>query len=246
MFKVNTYALDQLNCFNRNEYMPTFCMLEDDADFCYLQGEIPNILIIDEEPTATIPEYAPQDNEDTIISEELSQNNEEEVVNEEEVPNVNNKKLSRGGNYSNSSNIDTNLIRINVGESIELTDDERYWLEKLVEAESADEPYDGKLAVANIIVNRLKSDLFPNNINDIITAPKQFQPFENGAIYERVASPDSISAVNEVFDNGIRVIPNDVFYFMSDTISGNWIDNTREFYKKIGSHLFFYQYEKEE
>lgn len=218
--------------------MPTFCMLEDDANYCYLQGEIPNILIIDEDPITIISEETElQENEEKIV---------DEIIDEIEVPAANNKVLSRGGFYSNASDTDTNLIRKNVGETIELTEDERYWLEKLVEAESADEPYDGKLAVANIIVNRLKSNSFPNNINDVITAPRQFQPFENGAIYERVASQDSISAINEVFDNGIRVIPNDVFYFMSDNISDNWIDNTRQFYKKIGSHLFFYEYEKEE
>lgn len=230
MFKVNTHALDQSNHFNWSnskttycilEEDPTFCMLDESINYCYLYGEIP--INIDEKPI-----------ENNIIENSDSL---KEVVSDVDTPST---KIVSRGNYNYSFSNDLNLVRNNTDEVTKLTDDERYWLEKLVEAESADEPYDGKLAVANIIINRLKSNLFPNDINEVITAPRQFQPFENGAIYEREASQDSILAISEVFDNGIRVIPNDVFYFMSDTISGNWIDNTRPFYKKIGSHLFFY------
>ena len=42
------------------------------------------------------------------------------------------------------------------------TDDEIYWLSKIVHAESRGEPMEGKIAVANVVLNRVKSKDYPN------------------------------------------------------------------------------------
>ena len=59
------------------------------------------------------------------------------------------------------------------------TDDDVFWLGRIIEAESAGEPISGKTAVGNVVLNRVKSDDFPNTIYGVIFDRNygiQFQP----------------------------------------------------------------------
>ena len=49
--------------------------------------------------------------------------------------------------------------------------DDAYLLACLVYAEAGSEPYEGKLATANIVLNRLNSGKYGNTISDVINAP---------------------------------------------------------------------------
>lgn len=126
------------------------------------------------------------------------------------------------------------------GSAITMSEDERFWLEKLVEAESADEPYEGKVAVATIIANRVAMPEFPNTVMGVIRAPKQFSPFMDGSIERRTPSPDTKRAVAQVFDQGVRNLPADAGFFCTTEIaSRSWIGQTKPFLKAIGNHSFF-------
>ncbi len=135
--------------------------------------------------------------------------------------------------------------------SISMSSEERYWLEKLIEAESADEPYIGKVAVATTIANRIKNDEFPNTVMEVIkqTLPQsnyhQYSPWDDGSIYERTPSIESRKAVTQVFDDGIRNLPDDAVYFYAPEYSPkNWIQETRKQITTIGGHIFCSTYEK--
>lgn len=123
--------------------------------------------------------------------------------------------------------------------AINMSSEERYWLGKLIEAESADEPYQGKLAVANIIANRVIDGEFGHSVDDVIRAKNQFSPWQDGAIYRRTASEDTQRAIAEVFDNGVRVLPDNAFFFVSQEVHGMWITDTRTFITQIGTHKFY-------
>lgn len=116
---------------------------------------------------------------------------------------------------------------------------ERDLLERLVEAEAGGEPYEGKLAVATVVINRVKSSQFPNSIHGVIYQKNQFSPVANGAI-NRKASADSKKAVRQVIDEGYRSFGSDVVYFLSPKIAtSKWIINNRTFVKAIGNHHFY-------
>ena len=53
-------------------------------------------------------------------------------------------------------------------------------LNKLVYAEAGNQSYEGKVAVAEVVFNRVESSSFPNNINDVIFAKSQFSPCYDG------------------------------------------------------------------
>lgn len=54
------------------------------------------------------------------------------------------------------------------------TYDDAYLLACLVSMESGNEPYEGQLAVANVVLNRLRSGAYGGSIYDVIYAPGQF------------------------------------------------------------------------
>ncbi len=46
--------------------------------------------------------------------------------------------------------------------------DDLFWLSRVVYAESGNQSLDGKIAVANVVLNRVKSPIFPNTIEGVL------------------------------------------------------------------------------
>lgn len=114
------------------------------------------------------------------------------------------------------------------------------WLAKIVHAEAGGEPDNGKIAVANVVINRIKSNDFPNTIYDVVFDTKygvQFTPVANGAIYNNPSVESYHAAKKAMFGNNVA---GKSLYFCNPLISTNfWIQNNRTFYKQIGKHYFY-------
>lgn len=128
--------------------------------------------------------------------------------------------------------------------AISMTAEERIWLEKLVQAEAGGESYEGKLAVATVIANRVQSAKFPNSVMGVIKANNgkfhQFQPWDDGRIYKVTPDANTKKAVAQVFDQGVRNLPKDAAYFAVKSIAfDNWMGKTRQHITTIGVHAFF-------
>lgn len=65
--------------------------------------------------------------------------------------------------------------------TMEVSDDEIWLLACVIDWESAFQPYEGKLAVANIVLNRVRSSRYPNSITGVIYQNYQFSGVSNGA-----------------------------------------------------------------
>lgn len=50
----------------------------------------------------------------------------------------------------------------------------------IIECEAGGESYTGKVAVGAVVMNRVRSPLFPNTVLEVIMAPKQFSPVGSG------------------------------------------------------------------
>lgn len=115
-----------------------------------------------------------------------------------------------------------------------------YWLSRIIEAEAGGEPFNGKVAVGEVILNRVKSEEFPNTIWSVIFDTKfgiQFEPVANGTIYNTPSS-ESIKAAKTAL-NGSNYV-GDCLYFLNPTIaSSNWIVKNRKFYTTIANHDFY-------
>ena len=113
------------------------------------------------------------------------------------------------------------------------------WLAATIQAEAGGESYTGKLAVGSVIMNRVKSSAFPNDIKSVITQNMQFASYRSGKVELIIANgPNStcVSAAQEVL-GGARV--GDYLFFMTKYYADYY--GIAE-YTMIGNHAFFYKW----
>lgn len=104
-----------------------------------------------------------------------------------------------------------------------------------VYGEARGEPYEGQVAVAAVILNRVRSSTFPNTISGVIFEPRAFTAVADGQIW---LTPNE-TAKEAVLDaiNGWDPSSNATYYFNPDTATSGWIW-TRPQIKQIGKHIF--------
>ncbi|MEI3610806.1 spore cortex-lytic enzyme [Pseudogracilibacillus sp. SO30301A] len=104
-----------------------------------------------------------------------------------------------------------------------------------VYGEARGEPYEGQVAVAAVILNRVNSPTFPNTISGVIFEPRAFTAVADGQIY---LTPND-TARRAVLDaiNGWDPTSNATYYFNPETATSPWIW-TRPQIKQIGKHIF--------
>ncbi|HHW13863.1 MAG TPA: spore cortex-lytic protein [Firmicutes bacterium] len=78
---------------------------------------------------------------------------------------------------------------------IPVTEEERLLLAKLVMAEAGNEPLDGQVAVAAVVVNRVRHAGFPKTVTGVIQEPGQFKAVELGRLDKLVPGPEALEAV---------------------------------------------------
>jgi N-acetylmuramoyl-L-alanine amidase len=98
-----------------------------------------------------------------------------------------------------------------------------------------------KLAVGQVVMNRVHSPEFPDTVHDVVfqrtCGVYEFSPVANGTIYN-TPSAESIQAAKEVLSGSVNIVPSAlVFYNPSLTSKGNWV-RQRHVIESIG-HLTF-------
>jgi hypothetical protein len=181
------------------------------------------------------------------------------VVNPSEIKvskNNTNSSISRGGlkiTTSSKSKVATatnnksvisaqKIAPSNTSTSSNKTDDEKDLFCRLVNAEAGGESLEGKLAVATVIINRVKSGNYPNTIKGVIYDENwgfQFTPVLDGRI-NIPASDEAVKAVNMVLD-GYRSFDASILYFLNPKKAESpWIIKNKTFFKSLGNHDFYY------
>lgn len=116
-----------------------------------------------------------------------------------------------------------------------------YWLSRIIHAESEAEPYTGKVAVGNVVLNRKASPDFPNTVKGVIfeyyKGIPQFSPVADGTIYN-TPSQDSVRAAQEAL-NGARPVGSSTYFFNPDKSPAPWIVNNKTYVMRIGDHVFY-------
>lgn len=114
-------------------------------------------------------------------------------------------------------------------------------LERIVEAESGDQTIKGRQMVANVILNRMKSEKFPNSVREIVFAGRQFSPVSNGSYYRVKVSARTKKAVEKALKEKDNT--NGALYFMyragSDSSNISWFDRELTKICEYGCHEFF-------
>jgi hypothetical protein len=85
------------------------------------------------------------------------------------------------------------------------------WLARVVHVEARGTEYECKLAVANVVVNRRYSHLFPNSIYDVIFQPGQFPPAHKSGFSEIIPSDECIRAAKNAL-NGENNVSKSLYF----------------------------------
>ena len=120
-------------------------------------------------------------------------------------------------------------------EVVSLNDDQLYLLSKLVAAEARGESYQGQVAVAAVVLNRVQDSRFPDSIEDVIYQKNAFSVVKNGYIDIKPTEESYKAAKEALYGNDPT---NDAIYFWNPDISTcSWI-NTLNPHLRIGNHVF--------
>lgn len=116
-------------------------------------------------------------------------------------------------------------------EAVAASADELSLLAALIQAEAGNQPYEGKVAVGAVVMNRVKSGRYPSSILEVISQPGQFTPWGTGrvqSILARGASEECRTAAQAALNGETTV--GDCLYFHVNRGGENGI--------VIGAHIF--------
>lgn len=108
-------------------------------------------------------------------------------------------------------------------------------LQRVVYGEARGEPYEGQVAVAAVVLNRINDPLFPDTVSGVVFQPGAFTAVADGQIW---LDPDD-RAKQAVLDalSGWDPSGEALYYFNPRTATSKWIW-TRPQIKQIGEHIF--------
>lgn len=126
-----------------------------------------------------------------------------------------------------------------------LSDEDMEALLRIVEAEAGCEDEEGKLLVANVVLNRVNHKSFPDTVTEVILQKEngvtQFSPVANGRYYRVEVSEETISAVGRALTG--EDISEGALYFAArkyaDSDKMKWFDENLTFLFSHGGHEFF-------
>lgn len=116
-----------------------------------------------------------------------------------------------------------------------LSDNDLKLMANAVYGEARGEAYEGQVAVAAVILNRVKSPSFPNTSSGVIFQPGAFTAVADGQIWLE-PNERARQAVQDAL-NGWDPSGGCLYYFNPETATSKWIW-TRPQVKTIGKHIF--------
>jgi len=120
-------------------------------------------------------------------------------------------------------------------EVIRITSDELLLLSKLITGEARGESYEGQVAVAAVVINRVKDSRFPNSIKDVIYQKSAFSVVKDGSINMQ-PNESAYKAAQEAL-YGLDPTDKAVYFWNPDIATCQWI-RTLDPYMRIGNHVF--------
>ncbi|MBT9134727.1 MAG: Spore cortex-lytic enzyme [Firmicutes bacterium] len=108
-------------------------------------------------------------------------------------------------------------------------------LARAVYGEARGEPFEGQVAVVAVIMNRIRSPLFPNTVSGVIFQPLAFTAVADGQFY-LTPNAEAFRAAQLAL-NGWDPSGGALYYFNPRTATSAWIW-TRPYIKTIGRHRF--------
>lgn len=112
---------------------------------------------------------------------------------------------------------------------------------RIVQAEAGICDEKGKILVTNVILNRVKSNEFPNSVRGVVYERSQFAPVSNGSIHSAKVTDNTIQCVKRALAG--EDYSDGALYFMyrggSRRKAVTWFDSHLTYLFRYGKHEFF-------
>ena len=140
-------------------------------------------------------------------------------------------------------NEDANALTLTRGSGAIQSGDEFYdkeslfWLSRIIYAESGNQPLTGKIAVGNVVMNRVANPYYPDTVEGVLAQKNQFSPYRGGRLAKRTPNDSSVVAAKLVLDGGVVEGLEEALYF--DSSEKSWAAQNKECVAVIGGHKFY-------
>lgn len=128
-----------------------------------------------------------------------------------------------------------NINIVKLGDQLKIPNEEVIILAKIIHLEAQGEPMEGKIAVGNVILNRVRDDSFPNSIKEVVYQPNQFSPVKQGKMTTTIPNASSVEAAIRAY-NG-EVVTKDALFFFAPTTTSSYLKK-KKIILSIGGHRF--------
>lgn len=126
-----------------------------------------------------------------------------------------------------------------------MSDEDYQTMLQIVEAEAGTEDIKGRVLVANVIMNRVNSEGFPNTVTEVVyeyeNGVPQFSPVHDGRIYRVTVSDETREAVKLALE-GVDYSEGALFFIMKSAAEEqgiNWFEKELKYLFKHGVHEFY-------
>lgn len=127
----------------------------------------------------------------------------------------------------------------------ELSSQDYNALLRIVEAEATGEDIKGKILVGNVIMNRVKSEEFPDTVEKVVFQKVgghvQFSPTADGRYESVTISDETMEAINDILD-GVDYSKGALFFSArdkADPTNMSWFDSNLKWLFAYGGHEFY-------
>lgn len=136
-----------------------------------------------------------------------------------------------------------NEIQENDRDVLDILDEtELYYLSHCIEIEAEGEGLNGKIAVANVLINRKNSNKFPNSFKGIVSEKVgetyQFSSYNSPNFTSKKISIETLEAIREAL-NGKNLVGNATYFCNVEICNSSWFENSLKKVTKIGNHTFY-------
>lgn len=115
--------------------------------------------------------------------------------------------------------------------------DSLFWLSRVIQAECGNQPLKGRIAVGNVVMNRVKNPAFPNTVKEVLAQKNQFTTWKNGKLADRTPNATSVIAAKLVLDGAeVEECKGATFF---DCNARSWAARNKTCVAVIGGHKFY-------
>ena len=96
------------------------------------------------------------------------------------------------------------------------------WLARIIQAEAGDQSFNARLAVGDVVLNRMRSGIFPDSIRGVILQAGQFSTVSFGTFFSAIPTTRDRQIARFAL-KGWNIVPHALYFFSLPLPAGSWM-----------------------